>query len=349
MGTRKLVAERAGVSEATVSRVLNGLSVVKPGTRAKVLEAVEALGYHPNAIAQSFARGLSGNIGVVLPHIPKVHLFSTHYFAEICSGIGTEVDRRGFHMLMLFQKVDDGEALLRAYETRKVDGCIVLGATKETKGIEALRDAGCPLCFVSHRDEDESSSYVDSDNVNGARMATAHLIRNGHTRIAYLNGPMIYTNSIDRLEGYQLALSEAGLAYDENLVLEGNYSRTSGYHTVHKLLSLRPSPTAIFAGNDRMAAGLVLGLRETGLRAGQDLAIVSYDDADIATITDPPLSTVRVPFFEMGEQAAGILADQIDAQSTNGVKKVHLPAEFIVRQSCGQMNARTLSPDAERV
>ncbi|MFB5192436.1 LacI family DNA-binding transcriptional regulator [Alicyclobacillus fastidiosus] len=333
MVRRKLVAQRAGVSEATVSRVLNGVDGVKEGTRKKVLEAVEALGYRPNAIAQSFVKGRSGNIGVIVPHIPQVHLFSTHYFGEISSGIAVGLSKYRLHMLLLFYQSDDPDQVLHAFESRKIDGCIVLGANEKTRGIESLKAAGCPVCFVSHRDEDPLTSYVDTDNVNGAYLATSHLIKSGHERIAFLNGPLMYTNSVDRLEGFQKALADAGMHFDPALVLQGNYSRTSGYAAVAHFLAINPIPTSVFVANDRMAAGFILGLREVGLRVGQHVSLVGYDDADIATITDPPLTTIRVPFFEMGKRAASILVEKIGRGESSQGEKIRLPAELIVRES----------------
>lgn len=307
MVSRRDVATRAGVSEATVSRVLNGLSVVRADTRARVLAAVEALAYRPSSIAQSFARGLSGNIGVVLPYLPKVHLFSTYYFAEICSGIGQQLARSGYHMLILFSQPDDSATLLQAFATRKVDACILLGAVSDSLQVEQLLAKGYPFCLVSQRHPHEQVMWVDANHVAGARMAVDHLIALGHRRVAFLGGPPQYTNSVDRQQGVLQAHAAAGLDFAETRLLQGNYSRTSGYRSVGKLLAMDPPPTAVFAANDRMAAGLVAGLHEANIQVGRDIAVVGYDDGDIAPIIQPPLTTVHVPFYELGEQAAAMV------------------------------------------
>lgn len=346
MVSRKDVAKRAGVSEATVSRVLNGLSVVKSDTRDRVLEAANALSYRPSAIAQSFARGTSGNIGVALPYLPKVHLFSTYYFAEICSGIGQALSKLGYHMLILFLQPDDTEQMVHAFETRKIDGCILLGTMSDSRLVETLRDAGYPVCLIGARHHRPDVLTVDANHVEGARTATTHLIHKGHTAIAFLNGPLGYSNSVDRLTGYQDALCDAGLTLHEGLVTYGNYSRTSGIKAAREIVRMRPRPTAVFAANDRMAAGLVVCFRELGIVVGQDIAVVGYDDGDTATLVDPPLTTVRVPFFEMGERAATAMIDLLAGRfahqpDTRDTLHWVLPTELVVRTSCGTSRTAT--------
>jgi LacI family transcriptional regulator len=330
MATRKEVAERAGVSEATVSRVFNDVGPLKEATKRKVLEAARELGYEPNAIAQSFALGRSGHIGVVLPHVPKVHLFSAFYFSEILSGIGEALRECGRDMLVLLRSPDEEPDYAQLFRTRKIDACIVLGARNIPHQLEALRELkrkGYPFCLVNQRYEGEGFSEADADHVQGSYDATRHLLEQGYRRIAFINGSPEYSNSHDRWLGYRRAIEEAGLKVQQELLLQGNYSRKSGYEAAEYIWERRETIEAIVAANDRMAVGLMQGLRERGWLAGRDYAVVGYDDSDAARLSDPPLSSVAVPFYEMGRMAALRL---LGAEEPFAVK---LPARLVVRGS----------------
>lgn len=333
--TRKQVAERAGVSEATVSRVLNNVGPVKESTRRKVLQAAKELGYVPNAIAQRFARRKSGSIGVVLPFVPKVRMFSTFYFSEILSGIGEEIVRKGLDLLLLFKPADGEMDYTMPFRTGKIDALIILGSRNrpgELRELIKLQQSGYPFCLVNQRFPGYSFNGIDADHVRGSREAVQHLIEQGYKRIAFLNGPVEYSNSLDRLEGYRQALEEAGLPLVSDLIFEGNYSRTSGYRAASDVAAKISDIDAIFAANDRMAIGLIQGLHERGIRAGVDIAVVGYDNIDAAVVCEPPLTTVHVPFHEMGKRAA----EWMISQMTSGAE-VHfyekLETELIVRRS----------------
>lgn len=337
MVTRKEVAQLAGVSEATVSRILNGVGPFKEETKEKVLQAARELQYYPNAIARSFARGKSGNLGVVLPYLPKVHVFSTYYFSEILSGIGEAVREQGYNLLLLFSEPGKAGDLPSLYWTQKVDACVILGASdhpEELGEYRKLAEANMPFCLVNQHYEGEGFQEVDADHRSGSYHAVRHLIECGHSRIAFLNGPDYYSNSRDRLAGYLQAMEEAGLPVPEGGIIPGEYSRKSGYQAAAAVARLKGSIDAVFAANDRMAIGLMQGLREYGIVPGKDLAIVGYDDSDAATLTDPPLTSVHVPFFDMGRLAASRLLKQlVDGSGDGGYRKI-LPTDLVLRKSC---------------
>jgi LacI family transcriptional regulator len=335
MTKRKQVAEIAGVSEATVSRVLSGVGPVREETRRRVLEAAERLGYTPSAIARSFVLQKSENIGVILPVLPKVHLFSAYYYSEILSGIGHEVERRGYSMLVQFHQAGEEPQYETAFHKRKIDACIILGAKNSEEDMRALaklHQAGYPFCIVGGRTPDPYSQ-IDADHISGSRQAISHLLEQGSKRIAFVNGPLVYSNSVDRLQGVNSALADAGMA-KQMLYYEGNYSRKSGYELAGQLYEVRHQFDAIFAANDRMAIGLMQGLKERGMEAGRDYALVGYDDSEAARVTDPPMTTVHVPFFEMGRIAASRLLDIVcsSAASTTPFKET-LEVELVVRGS----------------
>lgn len=338
MVTRKDVALAAGVSEATVSRVLNGVGPMREDTKQRVLQVVNELNYHPNAIAQSFARRRSGNLGVILPYVPKVHLFSTHYFAEILSGIGEAVQQKGYDLLLLFRSSEQALDYTSLYHSQKVDACIILGASDSANSEQALQqlwEQKLPFCLVNQHFASQSFNEIDADHVKGSYDAMKHLLSKGYKRIAFLNGSLQYSNSRDRLEGYQLALKEAGLEFSADRVFMGNYSRTSGVQAAQLIYEQKDNIDAVFAANDRMAIGLMQGLRELGIRAGEDIAIVGYDDSDAAHLSDMPLTTVHVPFYEMGKIAAERLLKQVLGEQEKTLFQQKLATKLVVRKSCG--------------
>lgn len=340
MATRKEVADLAGVSEATVSRVFNHVEPLKEETRQRVIDAAKQLDYHPNAIASSFARRRSGNLGVVLPYVPKVHLFSTYYFSETLSGIGEAVRERGYDLLLMMREPGDVSGYLNLFRSQKVDACIILGAADLPGQRDTFREMDrqrMPFCLVNQHFEGEQFCEVDANHEQGSYDAVHHLTQKGYRRIAFLNGSLQYSNSRDRLNGYWRAIREAGLAADEGLVLEGNYSRTSGYMAAASVQAMIASGLdAVFCANDRMAIGLMQGLRERGFVPGRDLAIVGYDDSDAAKVTDLSLTTVHVPFYEMGHLAACKILDRIQAVDAADSFFEKLPTRLVVRKSCSK-------------
>lgn len=338
MTSRKDVAKLAGVSEATVSRVLNGIGPMKESTRSRVMEAAKQLHYELNAIASSFARGKSGNLGVVLPHVPKVHLFSTFYFSEILSGIGETVRSKGYGLLLLFRDPAEEYDYVSLYRTQRVDACIVLGASaidSELAGIKRLALEGLPFCVMDQRFDNTSVSIVEADHEQGSYDAVKHLLDKGYRRIGFLKGSPQYSNSSDRMSGYRKALQEADIVIDDTLLYEGNYSRKSGilaaeavFHDLYKL-------DALFVSNDRMAIGLMQGLREKGCRLPEELKIVAYDDTDAASFIEPTLSSVKVPFYDMGQLAAECLLTKLSVNVGKAVFHEKLQTELKVRKSSG--------------
>lgn len=323
------------MSEATVSRVLNNVGPIREETKRKVLLAAKELNYVPNAIAQSFARRKSGNIGVVLPFLPKVRIFSSYYFSEILSGIGEQVKEAGNDLLLLFKPIDETMDYSMSFKTGKVDALIILGARdveSERRELKRLKVEGYPFCLVGQHFPNESFPGVDADHVQGSLQAMRHLLENGNRRIAFLNGSKQYSNSADRYKGYCMALQEAGIPVDQSLILEGNYSRTSGYRAAQTVCGWLDRVDAIFIANDRMAVGLMQGLKEKGIIVGKQLSVVGYDNTDAAMMCDPPLTTVHVPFYEIGKKAAEKMIEQVELGNSEYFYE-RLPTHLVVRNS----------------
>ncbi|WP_413382387.1 LacI family DNA-binding transcriptional regulator [Alkalihalobacillus sp. 1P02AB] len=344
MGTRKDVAKRAGVSEATVSRVFNNVPPIREETKQKVLEAAKQLNYHPNVLAQSFAKGKSQNIGVIVPYMPKVRLLSTHYFSEILSGIGVKLGEMNYGLLLLFQSPHEPRNYVHLFQTQKVDGCIILGSQDfldEKAALEQLHQLALPYCLVNQTYADYPFHSIDAMHYQGSYEAVSLLLQKGLKRIAFLNGPVHYSNSLDRLAGYRDALRDANIKLNEQWIFQGNYSRKSGYQAAANIGPLLSQIDAIFTSNDRMAVGLMQGLREQGYQAGHDYALMGYDDSDIVSMLTPQLASVNVPLFEMGQLAA----EKVLCMIAEGIKEqiqVKLPVSVIERESI-QINSKKRS------
>lgn len=279
--------------------MLNNVGPIKEETKERVLAAALKLGYTPSSLAQSFARRRSGNLGVVMPYLPKARLFSTYYFSEILSGIGSKAREEGYDLLMLFRNAEEPMDYSGLFKMRKIDACIVLGAKEEPGELASLRrlkEENHPFCLINQHFAGEAFHEVDADHVEGSWQAAKHLLEQGFTRIAFLNGPESYSNSRDRLTGYARALAEVNLSVDSSLLFEGNFSRKSGIIAAQEMLPLLDEIDAIMVANDRMAIGLQQGLQELGIPRDRLPAIVGYDDSEAAELTTPALSSVRVPF-----------------------------------------------------
>lgn len=324
--------------------MLNNVGPIKEETKERVLAAALKLGYTPSSLAQSFARRRSGNLGVVMPYLPKARLFSTYYFSEILSGIGSKAREEGYDLLMLFRNAEEPMDYNELFKMRKIDACIVLGAKEEPGELASLRrlkEEDHPFCLINQHFAGEAFHEVDADHVEGSWQAAKHLLEQGFTRIAFLNGPESYSNSRDRLTGYTRALAEVNLSVDSSLLFEGNFSRKSGIIAAKEMLPLLNEIDAIMAANDRMAIGLQQGLQELGIPRDRLPAIVGYDDSEAAELTTPALSSVRVPFYELGELAAAQIIELLGnnlAEVPAPAVQIKLPTELVIRASSKSIN-----------
>lgn len=324
--------------------MLNNVGPIKEETKERVLAAALKLGYTPSSLAQSFARRRSGNLGVVMPYLPKARLFSTYYFSEILSGIGSKAREEGYDLLMLFRNAEAPMDYNELFKMRKIDACIVLGAKEEPGELASLRrlkEEDHPFCLINQHFAGEAFHEVDADHVEGSWQAAKHLLEQGFTRIAFLNGPESYSNSRDRLTGYTRALAEVNLSVDSSLLFEGNFSRKSGIIAAKEMLPLLNEIDAIMAANDRMAIGLQQGLQELGIPRDRLPAIVGYDDSEAAELTTPALSSVRVPFYELGELAAAQIIELLGnnlAEVPAPAVQIKLPTELVIRASSKSIN-----------
>ncbi|MCG0238910.1 MAG: LacI family transcriptional regulator [Firmicutes bacterium] len=339
MATIKDVARAAGVSPSTVSRVLAGHPRISQATRERVLQAMQELNYHPNAIARSLVTRTSRTIGLITSR-PTEQAFANPFFPEVIRGIGSVLEEEGYNLLLATThgEDDDYEACMRLFRGRQVDGVILTSSRLGDRLIAALVAEEQPFVLIGRPLDAEGrpvyseAHWVNNDNVAAAQTAVEHLLSLGHRRIGFVNGPPHWVFTYDRLEGYRTALARAGIAYDPDLVLSGHITQQDGGRALERLLSLPDPPTAIVAVDDTLALGVLDAALRRGLRVPEDLAVVGFNDDPITAWTRPTLTTVRIPVFELGVMAARMLVSILRGQPVRP-RQVILPCQLIVRAS----------------
>lgn len=332
------VAQRAKVSTATVSRVLNGSSLVKPETQERVLKAIEDLDYHLNVFAQGLSKNKTNIIGLIFP--PSPQLFSAYFFNEILRGANAAVNAAGYNLLLNVKQSGLSKSdCSRLFVQHQVSGLIVVAIPQDVLANSRIEEKDIPLILVNT--VSKKVSFVDTDNVNGGFKATRHLIELGHRRVGFINGVAGSSNARDRFQGYRQALEKYNIRFNRNLVAVGDFRQDKGREAMKSLLNIRKPPTAVFSANDLMAIGAIRAIKERGLSVPEDVAVVGFDDIDTADYITPPLTTVRQPIFELGKVAGENLINLIEEWPPQEPIQKILGVELIVRQSCGVKKGRS--------
>ena len=329
--TLRDVARLAEVHPGTVSRALNlqTRALVNPETARRVIEAAEALGYQANPIARGLKTNRSYTVGVLIPDLMNP------LFPPIVRGIQDGLEEAGYTPLLANTDNDpEREAVdLRAMRARQVDGFITATARRDHGVLQGMMDAGVPVVLVNRRMDDAALPSVTGDDRAGARLAVDHLVELGHERIAHLGGSQALSTGSARLLGFRDAMTDAGLPAGDDLVATGEaFTTQEGERLCRELLDRGPAPTAIVAGNDLMALGCLDVLRAAGLDCPGDVSVVGYNDMPFADRFVPPLTTVRVPHYEIGAAAAALLLESL-ADPGAEPRQVQLPSELVVRAS----------------
>ena len=330
--TLEEVAHLAGVSRATVSRVVNGSPRVSPDVRIDVQAAIERLGYVPNRAARSLVTRRSDSIAVVITE-PTGRLFSDPFFPRLLRGISSELTARDRQLILLMPDTAADESRTADYLTAgHVDGALLVSLHADDPLPARLAAAGIPLVLVGRPPKGTKASYVDVDNRQGAQSAVAHLIAGGRRVVATIAGPRDMAAGVDRLAGYREALADAGIAPDPSLEIIGDFTQEGGATAMGRLLEARPDIDAVFAASDLMAAGALAVLTATGRRVPADVAVVGFDDSPVATTTMPQLTSVRQPIEAMGHEVARLLVDAVEG-SDPVPRRVILATELVRRAS----------------
>jgi DNA-binding LacI/PurR family transcriptional regulator len=306
------VAVLAGVSRATVSRVINDSPRVSPEAREAVQAAVAELRYVPNRMARSLVTRRTDTIALVLNE-PNTQVFSDPFFASIVRGLSAALADTDLNLVLLTARDEREQEKVGRYARQgHVDGVILMSVHSEDPLPDILAVAGVPLVLCGRPFDDREVAYVDADNRGGAVVATEHLLGTGRRRIATVTGPLDMIAGVDRHAGYRQALIAAGIEPHPDLVAEGDFTEAGGQRAMEELLARVPDLDGVFVASDPMAVGALRALRAAWRRVPEDVAVVGFDDAAVAETTDPPLTTVAQPLADMTPLLTELLMRQID-------------------------------------
>jgi DNA-binding LacI/PurR family transcriptional regulator len=302
------VARVAGVSRATVSRVVNGVATVDEGIRRVVEQAVTTTGYRPNFAARSLVTRRAGSIALVLPE--QSRMMGDPFFVQIVSGVTGVVRSSGVHLVLMMAGVDTNDHVLADLRQGRLDGVILIYTHYDDPLPAALVEARLPVVMSGRPDRPLLISYVDVNQIAGTAMVAEHLVARGCRRIATISGPADSTAGQDRLTGFRDAMAKHGRR--DVVVVEGDFTSDGGAAAMERLLVEAPDLDGVFIASDLMAQGAVSVLRRHGRRVPDDIAVVGFDDSSAALACDPPLTTVRQPVEEMAAEMARLLLRQIE-------------------------------------
>ncbi|WP_028549407.1 catabolite control protein A [Paenibacillus sp. UNC451MF] len=326
------VAREAGVSMATVSRVVNNNPNVKPQTRKKVFEAIERLGYRPNAVARGLASKKTTTVGVVIPDI------SNSIFSEVARGI-EDIANMYHYNIILCNADKKKEKEIRVINTlleKQVDGLLFMGGVVTEEHIQAFKTSAVPIVLCATTDENNTIASVDIDHEKAAYDAVKVLIENGHRDIAMISGTLQDpANGYARYQGYKKALEEAGIPVRDEYVRIGNYRYESGLEVTKHFLEQNERPTAIFAATDEMAIGAIHTLQDSGYKVPEDMSVISVDNIRMASMVRPQLTTVAMPMYDIGAVSMRLLTKLMNKETKDASEQMQviLPHDVIHRNS----------------
>src|ERR1035437_2111234 len=340
MANMKRIAEMAKVSLGTVSNVLNNTAAVRGPLRERVLAAVEKLHYQPSQLARGLRRVRTNIIGMIIPDI------TNPFFPAVVRGAEDVAFSNGYRLILCNTDNDHSKELVHLNELRTYlpAGLIVIPSNFSdlTTQTESYSRAGTGVVCIDRLPKNWSGDSVTADNEEGAYNATRCLLQFGHTKLATITGPLHLTNAKERLGGFKRAMSEAKLHLALEYVQETTFDKQGGYAKGLILLRLPPPPTAIFAGNGMIALGVLLAIRESGLRCPQDISLMGFDDLDFAETTDPSLSSVSQSGYQLGATAARILLDRFGGDQG-------LPKQLVLETSLRIRHSVAPPPEAVEV
>ncbi len=337
--TIEQIANLANISRSTVSRVLNEHPSVRPDVRERVLRVISEHGYAPRAAARSLASRRTGVIGLLIPR-SAAFIFADPFFALTIQGITEACAKEGYFLMLSAVTMEAEQGFYRnVLRSGHFDGVIMLSSDLDDPILPLLVRDKMPLVLIGNHPHFQDLHSVDADNRSGALQATKHLISLGHRRIATITGSRRMAAALDRQDGYERALTEAGLGVDARLLVEGDFTQQGGYRAMLQLLELPDPPTGVFVAGDTMAHGVLRALHERGYSVPDDIAIVSFDDLPAAAFANPPLTSVCQPITAMAGTAVKMLINQLGADGRS-VSRACLPTELVIRDSCGA-KART--------
>jgi len=327
--TMRDVAERAGVSKATVSHIINNTRFVEDVTKERVLEAIAELGYRPNAVARSLTTNRTGTVGAIVSDS------SNYFFAEVLHGIEDVLrpEKRALIVCNTAEILETEAHYLDILMRQRVDGIVAAATSRHWDELTEVETRQIPVVFVDRMFDYLDGSFVGVDNRKGAYMGTTHIIGCGHRQIGILAGFQRLSTMRERLDGFRQALSEFEVPLPKEWVLTSPLSVEGGRQAMRKLLTLPERPTAVFINNNLLTLGALLALKELGLHCPEDVGLVGFDDHPWAAVSDPPLTVVRQPAEKLGRVAAQMLLKLIHGQEVSE-PGVIMNCDLVVRESC---------------
>jgi len=325
------VAKLAGVSPVTVSRVINNADNVSPATRARVEQAIAELGYVPSGVAKSLRLKRTKTLALIVPDIQN------SFWTTVARGVEDAAHSRGYSIFLCNtdENAEKQRHYLEVVISQRADGVIIAPSDNKIENLDLLRKRRIPTVVMDRYIDGWDVDTVMGDSVSAARALVKHLIDLGHTRIAMISGPQTTSTSTDRIIGYRIALAEAGIEYDPELIRIGEYRSISGERLTHQLLENENRPTAIFAANNVIALGVIDALNAHGMRVPQDMALVSFDDLPNTSRLFPFLTVAVQPAYDLGANAAQLLLSRLESDQLPAPRHVILPTRLIIRHSCG--------------
>ncbi len=323
------VARRAGVAPITVSRVINNSGYVSAETRARVEAAIAELGYVPNRLARSLRVKQTNILALILSDI------TNPFWTTVARGVEDAASTQGFSVILCNTDESEDKELryVQVLLEKRVDGILLVPASFETQSVSLIQQQHVPVVVLDRRIATKAVDSVRGDSVEGARRLTEHLLEQGHRRIAVLSGPRRVSTAVDRVEGYLQAMRAHGLEPDPSWVQFGSYTMAFGRQAMTYLIENGTGVTAVFAGNNFIAAGVVQALRERALRIPKDVAVAAFDDIPVNFWMSSFLTVARQPAYEMGRKATELLLKRLLTDDEGEFHELLLPVEILVRAS----------------
>lgn len=334
--TLKDIAKKTGVSVSTVSRVLHDNSKkykISEETQLRVKQSAKEMGYRINTLARGLRLQKTFEIGLIVPDI------SNPFFSAVIKSLAGELRKGGYNFIVYDTDEDIAieKSAIKSLLEKRVDGLIIASVGQEFSHIQKIRDANIPLVMIDRCFDSLDIDSVSVDNVKGALFAVNHLIKEGHTRIAFIQGlPGTYANET-RLEGYKKSLTDAGLAIDDHLIVGDDFRSLNGYLETKHLLKIQNPPTAIFTAGDLIALGALEACRENGIRIPTDISLVTFDDPVFTSYLSPALTAIEQPITKMTEMAVAMLYRRM-RNPDDERRKVLLEPKLNVRNSVSRLS-----------
>ena len=336
MSTIKDVAKLAGVSTATVSRVINSPGRVNPKTLESVYRAMKICRYKYNALARGFATKRSYTIGLIVPTI------TNPVFSDSTRGVQDFANEKGYHVILgnSDYQYEKESTLIDVFRERQVDGLIITSTDLEGNALKNLLNDAFPFVLLYSSVKNGQMSCIGVDNFSGGYLAAKHLVDLNHCRIGMLAGKFHFSDrSFNRWCGYKKCLKDHRIFYDADLVVQTRYGLEEGKEGLKKIFSKGDPPTAVFCSNDMLAIGAIEGARQLGLRVPQNVSIIGFDDMQISSFISPTLSTITQPTYEMGRTGAEVLLNRLENKLQEPVHKF-LDIKLVARESTSKMDPK---------